>query len=131
MALILRSPLSAPFDWLVRLDAWMWRLAERISTVEECFTSITMEIEGLEDLRLMFGLGAVDHVSRIMLRLLQNETKVHDLVYRKDDGTFEAILKGDDEELAHSIVSRVEAAFRQAVFDAGYSQESASFLIRP
>jgi len=123
MALTLRTPYSPAIAWLGRIDAWVQRIAERISTDEESVTTISLEIDGMENLASRYGVAAADHVSRIMLRLLKEETRIEDLVYRKGAGVFEVVMVDCPESDADSILAKVERSFRQAVFDAGYSSQ--------
>ena len=121
MALTLRTPYSPVIAWLGRVDAWVQRIAERISTDEETVTTISLQIDGMDTLACRYGSAAVDHVSRIMLRLLKEETRIEDLVYRKGTGGFEVVMIDCPESDVESLLAKVGASFRQVVFDAGYS----------
>jgi GGDEF domain-containing protein len=102
------------------IKSWVNRFKDMVLGQEEITTVLTLECEGMEELGKTYGPEAAEYVRRTMMRLLADQSRVVDLVYRRADGAFEVVMDGATPFEAEWLLARVEASFSKALFDAGY-----------
>jgi len=83
-------------------------------------SAVAVDCEGFSSLDEKYGMGASDHVFRLLRKALEAETRNTDLVVHAQGQELILILDGSSPQVAQRVMERVERRFSAWLDDAGY-----------
>lgn len=83
-------------------------------------SAVVIDCDGFSSLDETYGVGAADHVFRLLRRSLEIETRQTDLVVHAQGQELILILDGSSPVVARAVMERVERRFSGWLSDAGY-----------
>jgi diguanylate cyclase (GGDEF)-like protein len=104
------KPATTPFDQL---------LSDALQPSDRDL-AILVDCDGFDQLDGRYGEEARDHVSNLLRRAIESETRSRDVVTRTGEREYLVVLQDTDPMEANEVLDRVRYSFERAVSDAGY-----------